>query len=491
MGQLRLKTVDVLPPWVCDSAQSTPSAGSFDADARLVRCRGMVQDVGPTQYLRGAGDETWLEQTPVVLVPVPGEGERERRLVDRDRQAETVANGHALTNGASAASRALPEVMACFPGTDDWARSLNDIVEVVGVLSSPTAEPDEHATETDGLVEVWARLPCIHVRHWRVCVRHGTHAAWTAPVDASESDEDASPSSDAYAFLVHKALAPMLSQNDPLLAHYLLLTLLSSSASPPASRCSLHLSLPPSTPRTAARHTAHCLTQGLQALVPRCVALEVSVAALNAREWTPRKDYGTNRLEWAPLQLPRGTLLVLDETTLEEDGGKLNEIGVRNVRALLEMVRDQTVRYQYDYTSGVRVEVDIPVMLITCGRGLLASSQNAPSVADVRLPLPPLPPDQALEVPVDARCRAVLARLQRAPWPRIDDAMAQRIEHDYVQERRDHPDTCEPDTLQRWLRLASLEARAHREEALTLERWTQMRAREAARLERVRDERGG
>eukprot|EP00166_Cyanidium_caldarium_P005588 ctg_69.g62 len=173
MGQLRLETCDVLPPWACDSAQSTPSAGSLDADARLVRCRGMVQDVGPTQYLRGAGDEAWLEQTPVVLVPVPGEGERERRLVDRGRQAETAANGHALTNGASAASRALSEVVACFPGTDDWVRSLNDIVEAVGVLSSPTAEPDEHATETDGLMDVWARLPCIHVRHWRVCVRRG------------------------------------------------------------------------------------------------------------------------------------------------------------------------------------------------------------------------------------------------------------------------------------------------------------------------------
>jgi hypothetical protein len=49
------------------------------------------------------------------------------------------------------------------------------------------------------------------------------------------------------------------------------------------------------------------LATALSALAPRCVALPLSVPALNARPWWPRRDQATQRLLSGPLQLAANT----------------------------------------------------------------------------------------------------------------------------------------------------------------------------------------
>jgi len=53
--------------------------------------------------------------------------------------------------------------------------------------------------------------------------------------------------------------------------------------------------------------------------------LPLSLAEMNARLFTPRKDYSTNRLHAGLLQLSAGTHLIIDETAMQP--GQLNSSG--------------------------------------------------------------------------------------------------------------------------------------------------------------------
>lgn len=77
-------------------------------------------------------------------------------------------------------------------------------------------------------------------------------------------------------------------------------------------------------------------------LVPSSAKLSLSIASLNERYWSPRKDMTANRLISGPLQLAKsqGTCLLLDESAMQQ--GRLNDHGCRNLRALQTLVESQT-----------------------------------------------------------------------------------------------------------------------------------------------------
>ena len=80
-------------------------------------------------------------------------------------------------------------------------------------------------------------------------------------------------------------------------------------------------------------------------LVPSSAKLSLSIASLNERYWSPRKDMAANRLISGPLQLAKdqGTCLLLDESAMQQ--GRLNDHGCRNLRALQTLVESQTGEY--------------------------------------------------------------------------------------------------------------------------------------------------
>ena len=64
---------------------------------------------------------------------------------------------------------------------------------------------------------------------------------------------------------------------------------------------------------------ARALAAAIAQIAPCVAHLPLSISSLNARPWTPRKDYATNRLRSGPLQVAPGTALVLDEPRSPRD----------------------------------------------------------------------------------------------------------------------------------------------------------------------------
>lgn len=87
-----------------------------------------------------------------------------------------------------------------------------------------------------------------------------------------------------------------------------------------------------------------------------------------------RKDYNTDRLVAGQLQLANGTNLFIEEISLEE--GKLNQAGIMNLQALKSVIRDQLIKYDFQYYH-VDFQCDIPVLVFSEGKSILdVSSDN-------------------------------------------------------------------------------------------------------------------
>jgi hypothetical protein len=52
-------------------------------------------------------------------------------------------------------------------------------------------------------------------------------------------------------------------------------------------------------------------------------------------------------------------------------GGQLQEKAVKNLRALVETTKDQTVRYEYPYMDGLKMECNIRVIVLSEGKSLV------------------------------------------------------------------------------------------------------------------------
>jgi len=149
------------------------------------------------------------------------------------------------------------------------------------------------------------------------------------------------------------------------------------------------------------------LAATLAALAPRCIALPVTVPALNAPpagRFRPAACPATDRLRpRAPLQVAPATQVLLDETALAP--GKLTPAGLDNARALQELLADKAVGYEFGAGARVPMPADAAVTVLSG-----AASSVLRSSVDLVLPLdpacaasagaaagapPPLPPPDA------------------------------------------------------------------------------------------------
>ncbi|KAK5882086.1 hypothetical protein CesoFtcFv8_020709 [Champsocephalus esox] len=144
---------------------------------------------------------------------------------------------------------------------------------------------------------------------------------------------------------------------DALAAEYLILHLISNVYSRrdilPLGKFSLNLSGCP----TVSSYTER-LYQVIQQLVPSSFYLAMSLQNMNQMKFVPKKDYVANRLVSGALQLAKHTSLFLDEIQLEQ--GQLDTTGVHNITALGNLISWQkraarccrrTARYTYSLRS--------------------------------------------------------------------------------------------------------------------------------------------
>ncbi|GFR39843.1 hypothetical protein Agub_g339 [Astrephomene gubernaculifera] len=123
---------------------------------------------------------------------------------------------------------------------------------------------------------------------------------------------------------------------------------------------------------------ARALHAAVSSLVPLSAALPLTVEACNGVSWAPARDLSRERTAPSPLQLPPGTLLLLDETVMAP--GQLSSRGVASMQALMAVARQQELMYDFE-TYQHPVPVDLPLIVMTQGRSLLRDSLR------IRVPL--------------------------------------------------------------------------------------------------------
>ncbi|KAK9840637.1 hypothetical protein WJX81_006013 [Elliptochloris bilobata] len=189
-----------------------------------------------------------------------------------------------------------------------------------------------------------------------------------------------------------------------------------------------------------------------QAVSPLTAALQAAVAALVPALRIPAS--------WAS-----NTSLLLDETGLA--AGMLTAVGIDNLKAVKGLLELKSVDYGF-LVYQLPMAADVPTTILSAGTSLLA---NAVDVVARRL---------RWRGDVLGEVRAWLAAVRRLN-PRLDDA---HVTAEIVAARSADP-SLRPEQLHTWLLLARLLAASWGEAEVTPQRWTEMRAMEAARLERA------
>uniref|UniRef100_A0A6Q2XSQ8 Mini-chromosome maintenance complex-binding protein n=1 Tax=Esox lucius TaxID=8010 RepID=A0A6Q2XSQ8_ESOLU len=338
---------------------------------------------------------------------------------------------------------------------------LNDMLEVYGILS------------VNPLLSV-------------LCEEKDPSASLLDPTESMETPEE-QRAHDPPASLVprlHMLHARPLQHNNPLLGVGKLYRNMETRGSQrdvlPLGKFTLNLSgCPPNSSFTESLH------QVIQELVPCTYRLSMTLHNMNSLRLVPRKDYVANRLVSGALQLARNTSLVLDETRLEQ--GQLDASGVQNITALGNLISWQKVDYDFNYHQ-MEFPCNINVFVTSEGRSLLPS--------DCQVPLQPQVTPPNLEEYLSTvhkaqltsqinKFRVYLSVAQTLDYS-ISDEVTKAVEDDFVDMRKDDPQSVSAEDLHRMLVVARLLSLSLGQTSLSREGW--MRAKHIDMLRRTRSQ---
>ncbi|NWQ61449.1 MCMBP protein, partial [Neopipo cinnamomea] len=278
-------------------------------------------------------------------------------------------------------------------------------------------------------------------------------------------------------FLTHALLG------DSLAAEYLILHLISTVYARrdvlPLGKFTVNLS---GCPRNSV-FTEH-VYRIIQQLVPASHRLQMTVENMNRSRFIPHKDYAANRLVTGVLQLASNTSLVVDETQLEQ--GQLDTTGVHNVTALGNLITWQKVDYDFNYHR-MEFPCNINVLVTSEGRSLL------PSDCQVHLQPQLIPPNMeeymsslltAVLPSVLNKFRIYLSLLRLLDYS-ISDEVTKAVEEDFVEMRKNDPESITADDLHKTLLVARFLSLSAGQTTLSRERWLRAKQLEAQRKARL------
>ncbi|POI26448.1 hypothetical protein CIB84_009803 [Bambusicola thoracicus] len=281
-------------------------------------------------------------------------------------------------------------------------------------------------------------------------------------------------------FLTHALLG------DSLAAEYLILHLISTVYARrdvlPLGKFTVNLS---GCPRNSI-FTEH-IYRIIQQLVPASYRLQMTIENMNHSRFIPRKDYTANRLVSGILQLASNTSLVIDETQLEQ--GQLDTKGVHNVKALGNLITWQKVDYDFSYHQ-MEFPCNINVLITSEGRSLL------PSDCQVQLQPQIIPPNMeeymnslltAVLPSVLNKFRIYLSLLRLLDYS-ISDEVTKAVEEDFVEMRKNDPESITADDLHRTLLVARFLSLSAGQTTLSRERWLRAKQLEALRKARLQQQ---
>lgn len=339
---------------------------------------------------------------------------------------------------------------------------LNDIVEIVGILSGlahPLQIPRVHAL----LVH---NIPAFEPPK---CIQNKT----------GQCDRAA----------VVKAFTQHVFSGDDLAAEYLLLHLVSRvhkripNESAPALIGAMPLNLV--TPSS----TLPLVSAVLEASTSRCVKIPLTLQNLNSASWTPRRPESSPFLHTGLLQLSAGTHVVVDETVME--AGKLNEIGLRNLAALQKLIANQQVAYNFEYFD-LQQPADAPVCIVSTGKSLF--SRNLDTVVQVyHSPQHAEPSTLGTVQDVEAafgsldELRGYLASAKSVEEFTIPQHMVGQLEKDLADARHKEPHLIAESDFHTILNVARLLTISYGESTLRHDLWVKAMDLESRRRRRDRD----
>lgn len=253
------------------------------------------------------------------------------------------------------------------------ALQVGDVVEVVGILDRSSLPQSDWAStgasQSEASPEVEEEVyPTLHVLfHDKVS------DVWALPSLMSEG-QSASQSADE-GKQTRSKLLEQLSQTlagDEAAAEWTLLSSIASIHTRKAPFALGHLSsrlhLPSAT-------SSKPLQDLLSQLLPSTVPFHMTLSSLNSTKthFTPRNPVGSNEpssstntavgLHASRLQLPKGTLLLIDEDLAE---GSLSEHGLRNLQSLQTCLTGSTLGYEFPYNpTAFQLPVDFNTILLS------------------------------------------------------------------------------------------------------------------------------
>jgi hypothetical protein len=245
---------------------------------------------------------------------------------------------------------------------------LNQLVEIVGFLSTTPVISADAMDEDGGLNEQQATLPkfVIHAISFKEQT-HNNPLLYQQQIENDEQQFD----------VVQKDLLNVLTQllfGDTLSAHYLLCHLISTVYSrvneEALGKFALNL-ICHSIPSNIMTEYVKRLYNFIEVLIPNSLYIPLSIENLNNTDFVPKKDYTTNNLSTATLQLPKSTHLLLDETKLEN--GKLEQNGCLAIGHFAELIKNQKLSYDFMYYK-IPFNTDYPVLIVSEGKSLLPVS---------------------------------------------------------------------------------------------------------------------
>ncbi|KDP21670.1 hypothetical protein JCGZ_03341 [Jatropha curcas] len=355
---------------------------------------------------------------------------------------------------------------------------LNDVFEFVGVLtfdSEPAVEKDDH----DGFSNDYSDDMLVHLPPNKVprlhCIIHQKLAVCDFLCN--------SPIIEPKPHLVKEVREALLRYltailgNDGVAAHFMLLHLLSRVHARvdnvAVGKLSLNLTC---LNKESISIFGNQLNDAVENLLPFTKCMPLTVEYLNRSSLAPKKDYQSNRLTPAALQLAEGSHLMIDETKLE--AGTLNSVGVDNARLLKNLIEFQKVEYDFTFYK-MEMAADVQLLILSEGKSNILP-------ADVIVPFQPslVGSSEVVAAEVLEAWRWYLATVRSLPHS-IESEMQKVVENDLVAARQADRSLGSQD-FSRWLTMGRLISASFGETSLSLEHWQMVKELERQRMERLK-----
>ncbi|XP_066535529.1 mini-chromosome maintenance complex-binding protein [Hoplias malabaricus] len=386
---------------------------------------------------------------------------------------------------------------------EEWdGFKLNDMLEVFGILSvDPALSLVADDKEASSLLDPAVCMETVEEQRAHsppASLVPRIHMLYALPLQHNNPLLPSAVSEDKGAFLngvlseLSSVRAELLSffthifLGDSLAAEYLILHLISTVYARrdvlPLGKFALNVSgCPHSSPYTEQ------LYQIIQQLVPSSYRICMSLHNMNNQRMVPRKDYTANRLVSGTLQLASNTSLFLDETQLEQ--GQLDTTGVRNITALGNLISWQKVDYDFNYHQ-MEFPCNINVLVTSEGRSLL------PCDCQVHLQPTLTPPnlEEYLKTVLQAQLPSQLNKYRvyltvvRSLDYSISEQLTKAVEEDFVEMRKDDPQSVNAEDLHRMLIVARLLSLSYGQTNLSSDNWVKAKQMEMMRVSRTQQQ---